>query len=258
MKRTLLLIALILIFACKSEFKKDVMTTENRDIHKNDVPAGPFLDSLKLGISFTPKGEYSSILDIIRTDRRYFLNLYATNSTKAVDSASRYLYSKLLNDIVPHWYGTTWDFNGHTDIPNHGEIACGYFVSTTLKHLGLNLNRYKMAQAAGLDEAKLLQPRQELKLYANLTFEQLKNKVNSVYNDGIYFVGLDNHVGYVLIKDKTLYFLHSSYCDDKVVIELAETSLCFDSNIYVFAEITTNTTLIKKWIHNERLNMSSN
>ena len=161
----------------------------------------------------------------------------------------------MLNEIVPHWYETPWDFNGHTNTPNNGEIACGYFVSTTLKHLGFNLNRYKMAQAAGLDEAKLLQPKSQLKIYSNLGFEQLKEKVNEAYSDGIYFVGLDNHVGYVLIKDKELYFLHSSYCDDKVVIELAETSPCFSSNLYVFAEITTNRALVKSWIFDERLSL---
>lgn len=159
--------------------------------------------------------------------------------------------------MVPHWYGTPWDFNGHTNIPNDGEIACGYFVSTTLKHLGFNLNRYKMAQQAGLIEARMLQPKSELKIYSGLTFDALKQKVNSVYADGIYFVGLDNHVGYVVIKNKTLYFLHSSYCDDKVVIELAETSSCFVSNIYVFAEITTNKTLVANWISNKRLNLPS-
>ncbi|WP_400076268.1 hypothetical protein [Winogradskyella sp. R77965] len=159
---------------------------------------------------------------------------------------------------MPHWYETKWDFNGHTNIPNDGEIACSYFVSTTLKRLGFNLNRYKMAQAAGLDEAKLLHAKSELKIYSNLTYTELKNKVNKVYSDGIYFVGLDNHVGYVLIKDKELYFLHSSYCDDKVVIELAETSLCFGSNIYVFAEITTNHKLIKRWIFKEHLSIPVN
>jgi hypothetical protein len=112
-----------------------------------------------------------------------------------------------------------------------------------------------MAQAAGLDEAKLLQPKSQLKIYSNLGFEQLKEKVNEAYSDGIYFVGLDNHVGYVLIKDKELYFLHSSYCDDKVVIELAETSPCFSSNLYVFAEITTNRALVKSWIFDERLSL---
>ena len=176
-----------------------------------------------------------------------------SNPKKSIDSASSYLYSKLINDIVPHWYGTTWDFNGHTNVPNEGEIACGYFVSTTLKHLGFNLNRYKMAQQAGLAEAKILQDKTEIKIYSNMSFSTLKTKLNEAYKDGIYFVGLDNHVGYVLIKDKDLYFLHSSYCDDKVLIELAETSPCFVSNIYVFAEITTNKKLIKRWIFNEHL-----
>jgi len=163
------------------------------------------------------------------------------------------LYSKLINDIVPHWYNTTWDFNGYTNIPKQGDIACGYFVSTTLKHLGFNLNRYKMAQQAGLLEARTLQPKSKLKIWSNVTFDVLKEKINSVYANGIYFVGLDNHVGYILVKDKEVYFLHSSYYDDKVMIELAETSPCFGSNLYVFAEITTNRKLIENWILNKKL-----
>ncbi|WP_299272812.1 hypothetical protein [uncultured Psychroserpens sp.] len=181
--------------------------------------------------------------------------MYQTNPEKAIDSAAKYVYSKLVNTIVPHWYGTEWDFNGHTNTPNEGEIACGYFVSTTLKHLGFNLNRYKMAQQAGLTEARMLQPRANLKIFSNLSFKALKENINAVYTDGIYFVGLDNHVGYVILKDKELYFLHSSYYDDKVMIEDAEKSPCFSSNIYVFAEISTNKKLIKSWILNERLNV---
>lgn len=115
-----------------------------------------------------------------------------------------------------------------------------------------------MAQQAGLIEAQMLQPKSELKIYSGLSFKALKQKINSIYSNGIYFVGLDNHVGYVLIKDETLYFLHSSYCDNKVVIELAETSPCFGSNIYVFAEITTNKILVANWITNTRLNLPSN
>lgn len=216
------------------------------------------LDSLKLNINFKPEGDYNRHVDIIRADRIYFNTLYRSNPKKAIDSASTYLYSKLLNTIVPHWYGTNWDFNGHTNIPNKGEIACGYFVSTTLKHLGFNLNRYKMAQQAGLKEAITLQPKDELKIFSNLSYESLREDLNSIYGNGIYFVGLDNHVGYVIIKDKDLYFLHSSYCVDKVLIEPAGISPCFDSNIYVFAEISSNKGLMEKWILNERLIVPAN
>lgn len=207
-----------------------------------------------MGINFKPKGNYNTIKHDLRiAKKRHFQTLYYKDKEKTLDSLSRYLYSKLINDIVPHWYGTPWDFNGHTDIPNQGEIACGYFVSTTLKHLGFIVNRYKMAQQAGLNEALTLQPREQLKIYSNLSFKVLKEKLNATYKNGIYFVGLDNHVGYVLIKDKNIYFLHSNYVEDKVMIERAEYSECFKSNLYVFAEITTNKALIKKWIFSEQL-----
>lgn len=262
MSRTVRFVFFILMLGCNSKQQREIVITEilvesveNKTEENFNIVS---IDSVKLNINFHPKGDYTSILSKIKTDKPYFKTLYAANAIEAIDSASNYLYYKLLNEIVPHWYGTPWDFNGHTNSPNNGEIACGYFVSTTLKHLDFNLNRYKMAQAAGLNEAKLLQSTSDLKIYSNVTFEQLKEKVNTVYSDGIYFVGLDNHVGYVLIKSKKLYFLHSSYCDDKVVIELAETSPCFGSNIYVFAEILTNKKLIKSWILSERLNIPVN
>jgi len=204
--------------------KVPLVTIENKKIIT--------LDTLKLNINFKAKGSYASIKNKISLD----------------DSASNYLYHKLVNSIIPHWYETPWDFNGHTNTPNTGEIACGYFVSTSLKHLDFKLNRYKMAQQAGLNIAKALQEKSKLKVYSNKSFKTLKSLLNEAYSDGIYFVGLDNHVGYVLIKEQEIYFLHSSYCDNKVVIELAEKSPCFRSNLYVFAEITTNNTLIEQWI----------
>ena len=107
-----------------------------------------------------------------------------------------------------------------------------------------------MAQEGGFNEALSLQSRSELKVYRNISFKKLKSNINADYKDGIYFVGLSNHVGYVLIKNKQLYFLHASYCDNKVVIEKAATAPCFQSDIYVFAEINTNRKLLEKWIQN--------
>jgi hypothetical protein len=256
LKSSILLFILLSLFSCRHSNQENTLVNNNTTIVSIVPPKKVSkFDSAKLEINYKPIGSYQTIKSNIKSDRAYFKNEYNNNKSKALDSASKYIYSKLLNDITPHWYGTPWDFNGHTNTPQTGEIACGYFVSTTLKHLGFNLNRYKMAQQAGLNEAIALQPKSELKIYSNLTFNKLKEKLNESYSDGIYFVGLDNHVGYVLIKNKALYFLHSSYCDNKVVIEPAKNSLCFKSNIYVFAEISTNKKLVKKWIFNDALDI---
>ncbi|WP_430412512.1 hypothetical protein [Kordia sp.] len=256
MTRVLLLMICVFCVACAKEHRNTATiatTIETSDKTTEISIDSATLDSLRLGINFTPKGNYNNLKQQIATDRQYFARQLTQNKQKAIDTASQYLHDKLINEIVPHWYGTPWDFNGHTNIPNDGEIACGYFVSTTLKHLGFQLNRYRMAQEGGMNEALSLQPRTELKIYRNVSFDQLKTKLNNAYKDGIYFVGLSNHVGYVFIKNNELYFLHSSYYDNKVMIEKAETSPCFQSDIYVFAEITTNRNLVQKWIQNTQI-----
>ena len=43
----------------------------------------------------------------------------------------------ITNTIAPAWIGTKWDFNGITEVPQQGKIACGYFVTTVLRDAGL-------------------------------------------------------------------------------------------------------------------------
>ena len=49
---------------------------------------------------------------------------------------SESFYYVMTDSVFPHWMGTKWDFNGVSNVPGKGMIACGYFVSTTLKHVG--------------------------------------------------------------------------------------------------------------------------
>lgn len=164
------------------------------------------------------------------------------------------LENYLLNMIIPHWYGTPWDFNGYTAIPQKGEIACGYFVSTTLLHAGFKLNRYKLAQQAGLYEAKTLAITEENYevIYGK---EKLKRALKERYKDGLYFVGLDNHVGYLYLKSGKVFFIHSNYIEDKVMIEEAMNAQAFQSGVYVIAHISTNEQLLDKWRRNQTVSV---
>lgn len=74
----------------------------------------------------------------------------------SLDSIKSEFTTHLVDRIIPHWYGTPWSFGGHTAVPNKGEIACGYFISTTLRDMGIKLNRYRLAQKSPIDEAKVI------------------------------------------------------------------------------------------------------
>ena len=235
-----------LLLSCSSQTSRnqDNRRGETNNISKNfNDPTA--IDSVKLGINFTPSSTYSEAKRSIRRNME--------NGKHSGEDLEDYL----INTIIPFWYGTPWDFNGYTAIPNEGVIACGYFVSTTLLHAGLDINRYHLAQQAGLNEAKSLALNEEN--YETIYgVDKLEKELKARYTDGLYFVGLDSHVGYLYIKHGEFYFIHSNYIENRVMIEKALTAPAFQSNIYVIAKITTNKELLEKWRKGETVTVIRN
>jgi hypothetical protein len=161
--------------------------------------------------------------------------------------AKAYLYATLTDSIFTYWYGTIWDFNGITEKPRKGKIACGYFVTTTLKHCGFSLPRVKLAQQAASIIIRTLCPRKSIKTYNKL--EKLKAYLDT-QPEGIYIVGLDTHVGYLWNTRKELYFVHASYSGNKQVSkELWNESIVLGkSKLFVVGNLLDNVALMNHWI----------
>lgn len=170
---------------------------------------------------------------------------------KVLTSAGNYLDSAVCEVLFPYWKGTPWDFNGHTDVPNEGEIACGYLVSTILKHAGVNVNRYKMAQQSALSEIKTISGTTGAKYLGNdssMALEKIKQ-----LKDGLYILGLSNHVGFIQVAKNEVRFIHSTYLEPTAAInEKAGNSDAFKySNAYYIGEISGNKPFIQKWLNNK-------
>mgnify|MGYP000011628429 CR=1 FL=1 len=184
------------------------------------------------------------------------LSLKSSLQAKTIneDSVARAYTGLMINHIIPHWYGTAWDFNGYTAIPGKGTVACGYFVSTTLLHSGMKLNRYKMAQKSSMDGALMLEPKDSLFIKYSDRDEFLK-VFGQKFRDGLYMVGLSFHVGYLYKSGKSVFFIHSSYLDPTCVVqEKASASEALgQSKVFVVADITHNRPLIEKWLNNENI-----
>lgn len=214
-------------------------------------------------LPFEPRvDDYQILKDQIKMDRdrlsEEFKQVNPQDQIHFLDSVGHFLENTLIYDFFPHWYGTEWDFNGISNQPKEGEIACGYFVSTTLKHIGFELNRFKFAQQASYHEAKMINLGKEPKTYRNLTLDELKKEISADLNQGLYVVGLDNHVGYLFISDDTIYFIHSDYVSDKVCFERIEDSSAFGSSVYVMAPVCHNHELIRSWLNKKAIPFINN
>lgn len=182
--------------------------------------------------------EYQKQIGLIRKSKSNISDL---------DSLGSYLHEKLTSEIFPAWYGTTWDYNGYTNYPRKGEIACGYFVSTTLKHIGFNLNRYDLAKKYSSSIVKSL-------CDSSSTFNDIEKMYEFInkQDDDLYVVGLSSHVGFIEKKDNEIYFIHSNYIGPVAVEkEIAiESEALNSSSVFVLGNISGNEILLEKWKNN--------
>ena len=220
---------------------------------------------LLVGIGLIPIGKIQSVshnANFVSVDSSYASskNFVATTKSRirldriSEDSLSHLFTNLLTERIIPHWLGTPWSFEGHTSVPGSGEIACGYFVSTTLKDVGFNLDRYKFAQQLPIHEAKTLAlGKPLLEINDNSTDKRIIILKNTL-KEGIYFIGFDqSHVGFIQKKNDKLFLIHSNYIGaEGVVIERIEDSLVFSyyTRIYI-ADISRNAALMKMWVKGE-------
>jgi hypothetical protein len=188
---------------------------------------------------------YPAQLDTIQRLRH---QLKASNASVA--QLEKAFIKSLTQRVFPYWYGTDWDFNGTTETPHKGNIACGYFVTTTLQQAGVPLNRVKLAQCASEEMIRALVSKTNIHHLSNMTLSEFERKLNS-YGNGLYIIGLDNHTGFIWLSDKGHFFIHSSgWFPFKVVKDkVSESSVLKKSNYRVVGKISADEPFLKKWVN---------
>lgn len=204
------------------------------------------IDSIPL---FNPENHYNNYKNLKQRVKKLKIKVNQKQHIDEKLTHGKELFADLLIDsIFSYWYGTTWDFNGHTKTPRNGEVACGYFVSTTIKDIGVQLNRYTLAQKAAADIVNELCNEHTINRYDNL--DKLKSYLSEVENNEVFILGLDYHVGFVVKRDGKNYFIHSNYISREGVIkeDLESSTAIHSSNIYMIGNLTQNDKLILDWL----------
>jgi len=164
------------------------------------------------------KPSYSNFLDSIKLRQEAYQKAFSEASSAQKDSitheARRYLNATLSEELLPYWYGTPWDFDGTTRVPQQGKIACGYFVTNTLTDLGFDIPRVKWAQSASEVFIKKL-AFGDVKRFHHADIASLDAYLHNKGN-GLYLTGLDMHTGFVLVSDNDIQFIHADYYEPEI------------------------------------------
>ncbi len=173
---------------------------------------------------------------------------------KLISEAFTILSKHIPERIFPYWYDTEWDFNGTTQNPRQGAIACGYFVTTTLEHSGFKLPRVKMAQQAASVIIKSLCEPNTVKTYTKMP--ELNAYLDRRPN-GLFILGLDNHVGFILKQGKERHFIHSTIGGGKKVLtqKLVDAGVVHSSKIKMIGDLTSSKQTLIAWIKGDYLDL---
>ena len=229
----------------------------NKSLFRAEVHSQPVRSSIRTARQ--PRSQtYSQAQAKIEAKRKSLLSSYMRTANSAEKSAvlkraREVLVSSAYADLFEFWYGTPWDFYGTTETPGQGKIACGYFVTTVLRDLGLKVQRAKLAQQASENIIRSLTTDAHIKRYRLKHINDFVEDVRKA-GPGIYIVGLDVHVGFIINVDDEVYFIHPSYMDPLCVVKerALESRILIASKYRVLGKISADDELILKWLRGDQ------
>ena len=172
---------------------------------------------------------YTTVLAQITARRaelgaRYAAARGARARAEVRSEARRFVVETLVSQVFPAWMGmpSGGGPQATASLPHQPGmyISCSYFLTAALQNAGLVLEsraRFAQAPAAWIERA-LLPPGGQIHRYGTLAADELEKKLVGL-GEGLYVVGLDIHVGFIVVRDGHAWFVHSSYTPPGTVVK---------------------------------------
>ncbi|MEM6930614.1 MAG: hypothetical protein AAF602_27005 [Myxococcota bacterium] len=167
---------------------------------------------------------------------------------ESVVDEARQVLTDHLPDLMEAWVGTKYSYSGTSQVPGEGRIACGYYVSTVLEHAGFALDRVEVARQASEQIIRTVVPDADIRRFHRKRRKHVVAAVEA-QGPGVYLVGLDTHVGFLLNNgDEPVRFCHSTRRKRRgVVCEEAVSSPSLKSRYTVLGQLD-NPVALDHWL----------
>ncbi|MDX1680797.1 MAG: hypothetical protein R3242_08705 [Akkermansiaceae bacterium] len=182
-----------------------------------------------------------------------------TQAKAAIEDEARVVLEHMLPAMMRCWLGTQWDFNGTAAKPGEGKIACGYFVSTVLRDAGLDVNRYRLAQQASQNIIHTFLDPSDCTKMVGVSYQAFREAL-AEQPPGIYICGLDTHVAFIVNREDSFRFIHSSGAKPWRVVDESpdEAGVLERSNYRIIGNLTANGDFIRTWLAGKRVKVVRN
>lgn len=196
----------------------------------------------------------------LEAQRRYLGAQYRSASTPAARQAIEQQARRTLETTLPAmmrcWLGTPWDFNGTAEGPGAGKIACGYFVATVLRDAGFKVDRYNLARQASGNILHSFLPKNACTRLVGKPYAEFVTTL-AASEPGIYVIGLDSHVAFLVVARDGFRFIHSSGAKPWCVVDESSTEAAVlqRSNWRMFGNLSANPQVLKSWLNGTKINV---
>ncbi len=173
---------------------------------------------------------------------------------KIVLQDTRVILEMVLPEMMRCWLGTPWDYNGTAAKPGAGRVACGYFVSTVLKDAGFQIDRYRIAQQPSENILRSFLPKKSCILTVGQKYENFAANLEKS-TPGIYLIGLDTHVAFLVVEKGSFRMIHSSGSRPWCVVDegKGEAHVLEKSNWRMIGNFTDDARLLSRWLLREEI-----
>jgi hypothetical protein len=205
---------------------------------------------------------YERALTRIETRRRELSRRYRKAKTKEARAALRaeargLVIRTITRTVFPAWMGTPWGLGRNSTATRPHQpgmvVGCSYFVTSVLQNAGLRLsNRYRFARAPALQiQRSLATDPRHLHRYGSIAPEALAKRLRKL-GDGLYVIGLNIHVGFVVVRGGQVRVVHASYTPPRTVVDeqLDESAAIENSRPqgYFVSSLFRDDRLVEHWL----------
>lgn len=208
------------------------------------------------GVAHTepPKAEnYASRISDVSKRRDALTETWRAGSNANLENVVRAELISTIEDLSAFWLGTRWALGSpQTSTPQRGKINCGTFVGRVLHDAGFNVNVRKLQRQPSQLIIKSFVSGERVRKFSNKSMKTFLASVREM-GPGLFIIGLDFHVGFLLQTEDDLRFIHASFETETVVNEDAASAMPIVTSGYKVVGKILSPGNIRSWLRGDEI-----